>query len=1113
MRPGAAGAAPHAMLTTLPFLFASFSLAQDPLHGQLPKRDLGVEAFLAEHPEYDGRGIRVAVLDTGIDPGHPFLQQTPQGGRKIVDWYDATTDGRVDTSHRASAEDGALTGLSGRRLSLGGHRADDGEYRLGRLGEDFLPGDLRQRIVGQRREDWERGRSGFQEARLRRDHALGDGEPGSLREREIAARWDRYDEPGPVYDLVAFQQDGEWRVVVDADEDGDLGEERALRSFRESGDWAVLGDEALLNYAVQVERGGDQTVLYYDTNGHGTHVAGIVGAWEGEGGRLNGVAPGVEFVAIKIGDGKYGGSTSGFAIAKALDYAVESGCQVANMSFGGPSFFADGREPDAWVIEEATRRGLAVVTSAGNEGPTLSTVGAPATSRAAFAIAAAVWPDTQKSNYAAMRPAGPVLFDFSSRGPLPSGDLGVDFTAPGAAVSALPSWLITPAENFNGTSMASPQAAGCVALLLSAARAESLPAAPDRVRRAMRLGAERLSGHDWIEQGHGAIRMLPSLEALRELAGHGDGETVWEVRASNPYGSGAGIYERDLASPDAFERTVRIQPVFDEEASNAVQAAFLRSFRLQAEADWVGVPEAIYSSAQGRSFPVTVDPSGLAPGLHSTRVLLWDADRPEQVGAEIVLPVTVVVPERTTAADGHRYRKSFRLQPGQLERSFLRVPQGATSASVRFVQSGNGRNEYRTGAGSVSGARYAGDRQARGRWFVEDGGAVEQRVPVEAGTVFEYTIASRWAVNREAELALDIQFHGLESPQDEMVVPAGQGLAYLSLKSPLAAVDARASLSIEGVAVPVQAELEIVPDPIRSTVLGGRGMFHGHVDWEVEVPADGTRVTLYTPYSIQTTEIREDLMLEVFDRNGAVVSRHIAYEHETEIGRLDQGRYRFLLHYPSLGKAALEARFAGAEVRLYGSHGSAKLYTELDQALEDGSASGRLRIPYAGARSLYARMPELEPLAAGSFYFGELSLVQGEDTLLSLPLRVVRPLEPIGESKTAVEAAADPAEAVEPAVEPAVEAAAESEADPVEEARAAYRSAAGEPEAEPGQALGKARAWAEAAPQQGEAELAVLRELAAAGLADFAQRQGLGFLDRFPRLQQAFLEAAPLWAD
>ncbi len=1082
------------MLPTLSFLFASFSLLQDPLEGQLPKRDLGVDAFLAEHPDYDGRGVRVAVLDTGIDPGHPFLQTTPQGGRKIVDWYDATTDGRLDTSTVAEAVDGALTGLSGRRLVLGGHRAEDGDYHLGRLSAAFLPGDLAGRIQGDRRAEWEKGRAAFEEARLRREHESGDAAPEGPRQEAIAQKWERFEDHGPVYDVVAFRSGGAWKVVVDSDEDGELGEERALGGFRATGDWATLGDEALLNYAVQVEAGGDRTVFFFDTNGHGTHVAGIVGAWEGPDGRLNGIAPGVEFVAIKIGDGKFGGSTSGFAIAKALDYAVESGCQVVNMSFGGPSFFADGHEPDAWVIEEATRRGLAVVTSAGNEGPTLTTVGAPATSRAAFAIAAAVWPDTQRSNYASMRPSGPVLFDFSSRGPLPSGDLGVDFTAPGAAVSALPSWLITPAENFNGTSMASPQAAGCVALLISAARAEGLPAGPERLRRAMRLGAQPMEGHAWVEQGHGAIRMLPSLAALRTLDDHGAEETVWEVRAQNPFGAGAGVYERDLTSRTPFERTVSLRPVFAEEAANAEKAAFRRTLRVVSESDWVLTPDAVYTSAMGARFAVTVDPSGLAAGLHSTRVLLFDADRPEEVGAELVVPVTVVVPESTSAAHGHEYRKQVRLEPGQLERSFLRVPHGATAATVELLQHGAGRNEYRTGAGSVSGFRYAGDRQARGRWFLDDGDSVEQTVPVEPGTVFEYTVASRWAVNRAADLEIRVRFHGLAPQQGEMVAPAGQGIAYLALKAPLAAVDARASASIDGVAIPVTAPMEIVPDPIRATVMGGRGMFQGRVEWQVEIPEGGARVGLHTPHSIQTTEIREDLMLEIFDAQGAVVGRHIAYEVETELGRLDAGSYTFLLRYPSLGKEALESRYAGAEVLLYGNHPAPTLYADLDEALKGGAASSAVRVPYAGARTVYARIPELAALPAGQRWFGHLSVREGGVELVRVPLRVLRPQ---------LEAPAADAEAAD--------AEAEDAAEPGAEARAAFEAALVDEAVDAAGRLAKARAWAEAAPASAEAELALLRQMAAAGLADFAAARAAGFLDRFPQAQEAFLAAAAAW--
>ena len=105
----------------------------------------------------------------------------------------------------------------------------------------------------------------------------------------------------------------------------------------------------------------DQLISAEDDNGHGTHVAGIVGARGNNAIGITGVAWEIELMAVKfLGSNGKGLSKDGI---EAIDYAISNGADIINASYGGP--LSNAKEQ---AIERARREGIIVVASAGNNG-------------------------------------------------------------------------------------------------------------------------------------------------------------------------------------------------------------------------------------------------------------------------------------------------------------------------------------------------------------------------------------------------------------------------------------------------------------------------------------------------------------------------------------------------------------------------------------------------------------------------------------------------------------------------------------------------------------------------------------------------------------------------
>ncbi|HEY3935272.1 MAG TPA: S8 family serine peptidase [Gemmatimonadales bacterium] len=591
--------------------------------GLMALHSAGVDNFAVAHPTFDGRGILIAILDSGIDPGIPGLQLSSDSASKILDLRDFSGEGRIALRPIVRRGDTLVVGTQ--RL-LGASRV-----AAVATGATMWGGMLDEARLGQ-----------APAADVNGNHHVGDS---------LA--------------IVVVNTQAGWAMFADTQGDGTLANDHPIHDFavaHEYFGWAPAGLAAPVDFVANftADAGAPELDLVFDTFGHGTHVAGIAAGHDLYGvAGFDGVAPGARLIGLKIADDAYGAVTVTGSMLRALEYAIASARRrqmplVINLSFGVGNEVDGTARIDAMIDSVLLANPDVVMTvAAGNDGPGLSTIGFPGSASRVISVGATLPLSFAGTNLAssAVEPVAP----FSSRG---AEIAGPDIVVPGAAYSTIPNFAIGNEEE-TGTSMAAPYAAGLAARLLSGLRSSGRTAPGRMIRQALRSAGHVLPSGSIVDEGMG----LPDLTAAWEWLSHPHEVADLAVDVGSVHGRGAVF----LTAEPGVARALGARVVVRRLDGNGPL-----TLHLHASAPWIQVPEAFAISAGRGEFTVGMAAGAAdAPGVVVGSV---EIDGPDaSAGPIAVVPVTVRTP---IAAGGTRTPLAVTMPAGGVGRVFVPVDTG-----------------------------------------------------------------------------------------------------------------------------------------------------------------------------------------------------------------------------------------------------------------------------------------------------------------------------------------------------------------------------------------------------------------------------------------------------
>ncbi|MGW2230293.1 S8 family serine peptidase [Streptomyces formicae] len=631
-----------------------------------PSAETGAVDFVKKHPKADGRGITIGILDSGIDLGHPALKKTTTGERKITDWVTAT-DPIVDA---------------------------DGTWRR-------MTNPVTGPVFTWDSETWKAPAGSFQVNRFRESATTGGDAKGDInRDGDTTDSW------GVLYDPAAGT------VRVDLNDNNDFTDDEVLKPYKEDHQVAYFGKDdpatdvvERVPFVVEIRKdvptdpyGGDWVGKKADfvnigviESEHGTHVAGITAANGLFGGKMNGAAPGAKLVSSRACTWT-GGCTNVALTEGMIDLVTKRGVDIVNMSIGGLPALNDGNNARAELYKRLIDEyGVQLVISAGNSGPGANTIGDPGLADKVISVGAAISKETWAANYGSQVEKKYAMMPFSSRGPREDGGFAPIISAPGSAINTTQTWLPgspvaeagyqLPAgySMLQGTSMASPQAAGASALLLSAAKREKIALTPAKLRTALTSTASHIRGEQAYAQGTGLIDIVDAWDAIEDGAkAHtytvkAPVDTALEQELKKP---GTGIYDREGGLRTGQKRTYDVTITRTSGPDRGVRHELDLANNHEGTFKLLGKDEV--TLPLNKPVTVKVQAKAASAGLHSA-ILTVDDERTEGIDQQIMSTVVVSAP---LAKPSYTFSATSSTQRNSTTSYFVTVPKGAKSLEV-----------------------------------------------------------------------------------------------------------------------------------------------------------------------------------------------------------------------------------------------------------------------------------------------------------------------------------------------------------------------------------------------------------------------------------------------